>query len=306
MYSSLTHISRRWRMLERRKIRSEPSSGAPGASTLQSASTHAQDSPYWDGRSPQYVAPAVLYQGSPLHSQEARPPSYSPQQILSGAHLNGSPPDTRETPSVQFSTSAAAHTDGVTAHTDPQILHSRSFSPEHISSELNLPPTNPGSQSYDFDYIPIDNDHDANSAEPDGPAVDGLSRAGGSASAASVVEPDGVNSSDSPAPPSHATLASLPGSPIPQTSSVSGATTTNPAPAPGRSYYRTAEEKARDRALEPIKRTVIRSVRLSSKLPATSECVFTLLVACVTRSHSSPKPRIPSQLNRSCLRMRSS
>ena len=272
-------------MLERRKIRSDPSSAVQGPSNPQVSTVHGQDSPFWDGRSPQYVAPSVLYQGSPTHAQESRATAYSPQQILSGAHLNGSASHAQEPPPFQYLSTTPAHSSTVPTSTEAHEYYSGSFSPGHVTpalSDINVPPTSNGPRPYDpsdYDYMPIDTDHPEESHpghyQPDAShETSHISPTEKTLSTAPPGRPDTTVPSDSPASPSNAGSSSPPGSPIHPLGTQGPETPNTVAPADStpvrRPYYRTEEEKARERAAQP-QRTELRPSRLSSKLPATSE-----------------------------------
>nr|UOO00978.1 R2R3-Myb transcription factor [Ganoderma lucidum] len=169
----------RWRMLERRRVAtsrdhagpSEPASTVSGSSSTPPHWTpaHVPEASFWDGRSPQYVAPSALYQGSPPHVQEPHATSFSPEQILSGAHLLGQPSRPRSPVPFQYTSSslsaALSHPSSVTHSPNPHGYDpSEAYSPRHGPSELsatNAPSsdTRPGAYgARDYEYL----GHDAN------------------------------------------------------------------------------------------------------------------------------------------------
>lgn len=287
-------------MLERRRTalsreaapRGECPSSAPASSGTPSqwTPTHAQEQNFWDGRSPQYVTPSVLYQGSPFHSQEAHPTSYSPDQILSGVHLNASPSTSREPPSFQYPPSlstALSHPNSVTQSPGPHgYYHSAAFSPGEGPSELpdiDAPGSGTRSGSYEapdyHQFIPVDDSRNENTAPEALQHVDGTisalpaSTTEHTGPSDSGVPPSAAIPSDSPASPSYCG-SSPPGSPIsssgdlPVERTVTGHST-DPSCAT-RSYYRTNAEKARCISA-PRRLNTHHPTRLSSMLPATTE-----------------------------------
>ncbi|KAI0757323.1 hypothetical protein C8Q80DRAFT_1092893 [Daedaleopsis nitida] len=301
----------RWRMLERRRTalsreaapRGDLSSSAPASSGTPSTSqwtpTHVQEQHFWDGRSPQYVTPSVLYQGSPFHSQEAHSTSYSPDQILSGVHLNGSPSTSRDPPPFQYPSSSLSavlsHPNSVTQSPDPHgYHHPAAFPPGQGPSELpdiDVPGSGARSGSYEahdyHQFISVDNNHNENSAPEASPHVDGTisalpaSTTEHTGSSDSGVPPSTAIPSDSPASPSYCG-SSPPGSPfsssgdLPVEITVTGIST-DPSCAP-RPYYRTNAEKARSISASRRLNTH-RPTRLSSMLPATTDATV-LAYAC--------------------------
>ena len=287
-------------MLERRRAalsrdaapRGEPSSSvpAPSGTSSQWTPTHVQEQEFWDGRSPQYVAPSVLYQGSPLHSQESHATSYSPEQILSGAHLTGtSPGHQREPPSFQYTSSslsaALSHPSSVTQSPDPHGYYpSATFSPNHAPSglsDIEAPAATTRSGTYgshDFPFIPIHDDNHDHATTESSQHIAGHPPSPSPAAEECIEPPDAAAiydpavPSDSPASPSQCGSPSPPGSPTPppgnHTVNDTGAGV-DPVYAP-RPYYRTDAEKAQS-AATPRRSNSQRPTRLSSLLPATTE-----------------------------------
>ncbi|KAI0724224.1 hypothetical protein C8T65DRAFT_637 [Cerioporus squamosus] len=286
----------RWRMLERKRAalsrdatsRGEGPSTAsepPGTSDSQWTSTHVQEPQFWDGRSPQYVTPSVLYQGSPLHSQESHGTTYSPEQILSGAHLNGSSSSQRDLPPFQYPTpSLSAALAPIAQSREPHDYYrSEAYSPGHGRSGLSAVNTSaPTAQSgtygsHEYEFMSIDdNHHSSTSPEPS------HHDSGHGSHSAPAIEYTGplelgippLTIPDTPASPSPCGSSSPPGSPAayagnqtddPAASRVS----VDPPDSTRRSYYRTAEEKTASQP--PPRPSAQRPARLSSTLPATSD-----------------------------------
>lgn len=289
-------------MLERRRAarerdgasRGDASSSIPAPSGTPSQWTpaHVQEQEMWDGRSPQYVTPSVLYQGSPLHSQESHGAAYSPEQILSGVHLNGLSTGSQDPPSFHYSSSslsaALSHPNSVTQSPDPHgYYQTAGYSPDHVSSVMSDPSgSTPNArprtnESHDYHFMPIGDDQ--NNTTPQSPQHEHVgghtstrSPAANGIAGPSIPGVDQVSAipSDSPASPSQCGSASPPGSPFtppgdqeePNNCTNTGG---DPADTP-RSYYRTDAEKAR-MVLPPPRSAAQRPTRLSSNLPATSE-----------------------------------
>ncbi|TBU34921.1 hypothetical protein BD311DRAFT_745232 [Dichomitus squalens] len=291
----------RWRMLERRRAAQSRDTAARGEALSTTARSspaptewtpaHVHEPSFWDGRSPQYVAPSALHQGSPAHVQESHVASYSPEQILSGAHLGGSPSDARDPASFQYTssslTAALSHPSSVAPSPNPHAYyHSEAYSPRPSASEpsaVRVPSSDnrAGTHgSHDYAYI----DHQDNVTTQTyqfgrchtTTGVASVDEFTGSASSAGpVVGPQNVIISDSPASPSQASSPSPPGSPR----SISGNEQVNYSSPPGpsdnsvvpRSYYRTDAEKAPRTPPTRKTRDAVAPVRLSSLLPATAD-----------------------------------
>ncbi|RPD81668.1 hypothetical protein L226DRAFT_496659 [Lentinus tigrinus ALCF2SS1-7] len=288
----------RWRMLERKRAAlsrdatsrgegptSAPEPQAPGTSNSQWTPTHVQDPQFWDGRSPQYVTPSVLYQGSPLHSQESHVTTYSPEQILSGVHLSGSLSSQRDATPFQYATSslsaALSHPGSVAQSPEPHgYYHSAALSPRHASSglsEANVPAPTAQSGTYgshEYEFMPIEDHHSSTTPESSHHDSGHVSH---SAPANAYTGPLDIGIPplpipDTPASPSLHGSPSPPGSPAVSAGNQIGDPAVSRALAdapPRRSYYRTAEEKAASQP--PPRKSIQRPARLSSNLPATSD-----------------------------------
>ncbi|TFK93537.1 hypothetical protein K466DRAFT_537804 [Polyporus arcularius HHB13444] len=283
----------RWRMLERKRAalsrdatsRGEgPSSVSepPGTSSPQWTPTHVQEPQFWDGRSPQYVTPSVLYQGSPLHPQESHGTTYSPDQILSGVHLNGSSSSQRDPPPFQYSapslSAALSHPGSVAESPEPhEYYRSGAYASSHGPSGLSeanasAPAAQSGTYgSHEYDFMTID-DHHHSSTSPE-PSHHSSAPANEYAGPLDLgIQPLPIP--DTPASPSPCGSPSPPGSPACSAGNqtdgpaASGICVDPPDP-PRRSYYRTAEEKVASQP--PPRPSIHRPARLSSTLPATSD-----------------------------------
>ena len=285
----------RWRMLERRRAAMSRDHAGPSGptSTVPDSSTpphwtpaHVPEPSFWDGRSPQYVAPSALHQGSPPHVQESHAASFSPEQILSGAHLSGQPSRPRSPAPFQYTSSslsaALSHPGSVTHSPNPHGYYpSEAYSPRHGPSELSginasSSDTRPGAYGiHDSEYLPRDanvyqqgSGHTAAEISP----VDGFA---GNSSSTDLVGSHSVTISESPASPSQAGSPSPPGSPISSSGGdladfsnfpAIGDTTSAP-----RSYYLTDAEKAlRSQPTRKVRNPLV-PARLSSSLAATAE-----------------------------------
>lgn len=285
----------RWRMLERRRAAMSRDHAGPSGptSTVPDSSTpphwtpaHVPEPSFWDGRSPQYVAPSALHQGSPPHVQESHAASFSPEQILSGAHLSGQPSRPRSPAPFQYTSSslsaALSHPGSVTHSPNPHGYYpSEAYSPRHGPSELSginasSSDTRPGAYGiHDYEYLPRDENvyqqgsgHTAAEISP----VDGFA---GNSSSTDLVGSHSVTISESPASPSQAGSPSPPGSPISSSGGdladfsnfpAIGDTTSAP-----RSYYLTDAEKAlRPQPTRKVRNPLV-PARLSSSLAATAE-----------------------------------
>ncbi|KAI1797566.1 hypothetical protein LXA43DRAFT_981068 [Ganoderma leucocontextum] len=287
----------RWRMLERRRTavsrdhagRSEPASTVPDSSSTPPHWTpaHVPEASFWDGRSPQYVAPSALYQGSPPHSQESHAASFSPEQILSGAHLGGQSSRSRSPAPFQYTssslTAALSHPGSVTHSPNPHGYYpSEAYSPRHDPSELsgiNVPSsdTRPGAYGpHDYEYLQHDDSAISGTYQHgSGHTATGISPVNefSSSSSADPVASHSVTIFESPASPSQASSPSPSGSPVPSSGS-DLADFSNP-PAIGdtitapRSYYLTDAEKALRPQPTRKTRNPLVPARLSSSLPAT-------------------------------------
>ena len=264
---------------------SAPESQASGTANTQWTPTHVQDTQFWDGRSPQYVTPSVLYQGSPLHSQESHGTTYSPEQILSGVHLGGSSSGQHDPAPFQYPASslstALSHPSSVAHSPEPHgYYHSAVFSSNHGSSELSegnvrAQTTQSGTYgSHEYDFMPIDGHHHS-SASPESSRPD---NGHGSHSAPANEYARSLDLGIPPLPvpetPASPSLRGTPSPPVsPAISAVNitdfEASSQSAGPTPRRSYYRTDEEKAASQP--PPRKSIQRPTRLSSTLPATSE-----------------------------------
>lgn len=287
-------------MLERRRTaqsrdttnRGEASSSL-ASSSAQTAWTpeHIQTQSFWDGQSAQYVAPSALHQGSPPHAQESHIASYSPEQILSGAHLGGSPSNSRDPAAFQYTSSLGttlSHPSSVATSPNPHAYyHSEVYSPRPGASEppeLGIPSsdTRPGPYG-PTDYVYIE--HDGSTAsegyghERSHPTTSGVSSVNEvTRNASSADLPIGTHPviiSDSPASPSQASSPSLPGSPRSNSDNEVVDFSSPPEPSDTsvnpRSYYRTDAEKALRTPPARKPRDSVVPARLSSLLPATAE-----------------------------------
>ncbi|KAH9912246.1 uncharacterized protein BXZ73DRAFT_56407 [Epithele typhae] len=246
----------RYRMLDRRRQlqpqipgQAGPSHAVPGtlASALQGTSDGSgnQGSPFWDGRSPQYVAPSVLHSGSsPQHVLQPQGASFSPQQILSGAHLTPPHPSAQEVSQDALPSSSAL--DDAGRSTPAPVEPQGSFSPEHTASDL--PAEDPVSPS-NYDFLADDDD------VPDHPSV--CDQHSGR-----ISPMDGTQSAV------HASASDIDPSVTPGPTDVPAA----------KGHYRTEEEKEHMRTLLPKRRLPL-VTRLSSKLPVTSD-TSVLAYAC--------------------------
>ncbi len=294
----------RWRLLDRRSItlasvsasEGAPSSSVP-TSTSQWAPEHGsvQDTPPWDGRSPQYVTPSMLFNSSPNHSQEPHPAAYRPEQILSGAHLasaNNSPPHPQLFQYGPSSLGGLLSHPGSVAHSpNPYAYHPQTTfrSHDHDTSRgsddnVSAPNRSREYSSGDFEAMAlpgscaihgtpevtqqedslqntssVSNHEDARPSLPRGLLCDaGLS----------------VAISDSPASPSPVAsplpLDTLPVTPPTEYTGLPSATVPSHSTHAPRCYYRTEAEKAQ-LAIARKASASQRPTRLSSLLPATTE-----------------------------------
>ncbi|KAI0768607.1 hypothetical protein BD413DRAFT_479387 [Trametes elegans] len=297
----------RWRMLERKRVAAARDTAGRGeASSTTSAPpsqwapnpTVIQDAQSWDGRSPQYVTPSMLFNSSPSHPQEPQTTAYLPEQILSGVHLTGTTPRSPGAPQLQYGSSSL---DGALSHPGP-ISHSPnrqefytptdSYSPTTSLSQGTAADGGAHAHSYGTDEyapMPVSNGgvphavpaaYQQQGVEPD---------TGGNQptlSAGTDVVPAGTGPeiiSDSPASPSPASPPIPLDTPLnsPPTESAAlplSSAPTDSAHAP-RPYYRTEAEKAQQLpALRKVPNTQ-RPTRLSSLLPATADATV-LAYAC--------------------------
>ncbi|PIL30960.1 transcription factor [Ganoderma sinense ZZ0214-1] len=253
---------------------------------------HVLEPSFWDGRSPQYIAPSALYQGSPPHPQEshAAASAFSPEQILSGAHLGSQPSRARSPAPFQYtssSLSAALSQPGSVSHSpNPHSYYpSQAYSPRHEPSELssiNISSSDTRSRAYethDYEYLPHDDTALSESYQHGtGHTAAGISSANeftGNSSSEDPVSLHSVTIPESPASPSQAGSPSSPGSPA--SSSGGDLADFSNLPAIGdtitapRSYYLTDAEKAL-RPQHPRKvRNPLVPARLSSSLAATTD-----------------------------------
>lgn len=301
-------------MLERRRAAtsrdhaspSEPASTVPGSSSAPPHWTpaHVPEPSLWDGRSPQYVAPSALYQGSPPHAQESHATSFSPEQILSGAHLEGQHSRPRSSAPFQYTSSslsaALSHPGSVAQSPNSHGYYpSEAYPPRHGPCELsgiNLPTsdTHPGAYgTHDYEYL----EHDDNALS--GAYQQGSGRTAaiispvnefvGNSSSADPAVSHSVTIPESPASPSQAGSPSPPGSPASSSDGDLADFSNLPAIrdniAASRAYYLTDAEKALRPPSTRKGRNPLVPARLSSSLPATSEWV--ILFICLAPSNSS-------------------
>ncbi|KAI0359049.1 hypothetical protein OH77DRAFT_1575426 [Trametes cingulata] len=299
----------RWRMLERKRVAanrdgpapSEPSSLSGQPSQWSPNHDPAQDAQPWDGRSPQYVTPSMLFNSSPNHPPETHTAAYLPEQILSGAHLTGGAASPQHTGQFHYGSSSLSGALSHPGSVAPSPNHHAYYPPGTAYSPHHVPEaTNAGTTTILASvggYGPVEY----------GPATD----SGGSAAHASLsgyrenghrqgTAPITSQSEDSsasqiPGDPGPLVISDSPASPSPRSSPEPFDTPpcTPPNPETGlptasvatdgthtpRSYYRTDAEKAQQmshprKALNPQ-----RPARLSSLLPATADASV-LAYAC--------------------------
>ncbi|KAI0666343.1 hypothetical protein C8Q78DRAFT_1060895 [Trametes maxima] len=302
----------RWRMLERKRVAStrEPAArGEPSSSQLDLAPqwtpghVSAHDAQSWDGRSPQYIAPSMLFSSSPTHAQESRAAAYLPEEILSGAHLTGMTTSPLEPPQFQYgssSLSGALSQPGSVAHSpNPHGYYPSTgrYSPSQAlpqTSDVHTVATDVRSHDYEpgeYDIMSISRTSAAQVASVSSQQTDSHrgtqpaicdEETGASHTQGLLVEPVLQAISDSPASPSEVgsplPLDTPPASPIQEECSPSAAISTDSAHA-SRSYYRTDAEKAQQPPAQRRPPNPQRPTRLSSLLPATTDASV-LAYAC--------------------------
>ncbi|KAI0828359.1 hypothetical protein BC628DRAFT_1365562 [Trametes gibbosa] len=279
----------RWRMLERKRAAATRGTTAQGDPLVSAPTTGSPwttdpvsslETPSWDGRSPQYVTPSMLFNSSPNHPQESRTPVYRPEQILSGIHLagtSGTPPHSQQFHYGLSSTSDQSSHLGSVAH--PPNTHAYSSQATILSSsheEGRLPRTSiivsvPQSPEYTTSGVEM--------AIPSNPvahtAPEPVQREDphrDAPSAPNSLQPEAhhpLRPCDDLGP---SVIADSPASPSP-VSSVTGSAHGS------KSYYRTDSEKARQYSTPRNAPHSQRPARLSSLLPATSDATV-LAYAC--------------------------
>lgn len=292
----------RWRLLERKRTAAtrgaatqDPSSSALGAES-QHTSDHVppQESPPWDGRSPQYVTPSMLFNSSPNHPQESRTPIYRPEQILSGAHLAGASSTPPHSQQYQYGNSldgASSHSMSIAPSPNHHAYYPQApaLSSSHVETPLptrGVTPHAPQPSAYtanDYDMMAMPNSfaapdpdivqqkdvHSDNSFTLQTPQhqaslpLHPLNDLGSSVIPESPASPSPVGS---PIP-----LSSPPRTP-PASHGVLVATDSSADSAHRpKSYYRSDAEKAQQLSAPRRAPNHQRPTRLSSLLPATSE-----------------------------------
>ncbi|KAI0651537.1 hypothetical protein C8Q79DRAFT_933915 [Trametes meyenii] len=303
----------RWRMLERKRVastREQIARGEPSSTQLDSApqwtpgQVSTQDTQPWDGGSPQYIAPSMLFSSSPTHTQESRAAAYLPEEILSGAHLAGMATSPLEPPQFQFGSSslsgALSHPGSVAHSPNPHGYYPSPgrYSPSQAlpqTSDVHTVATDVGSHDYEPGEYRIVSISGTSAGQTASVSSQQLSSHRGTQPATHIeetrashtpgllVEPVFQAISDSPASPSEAgsplPLDTPPASPpIQEEGLPSAAISTDSAPAPS-SYYRTDVEKAQQPPAPRRPPNPQRPTRLSSLLPATTDASV-LAYAC--------------------------
>ncbi|KAL1951754.1 hypothetical protein VTO73DRAFT_903 [Trametes versicolor] len=294
----------RWRMLERKRTaaaRGSAAEGAPSSSALDSTSQwvpdqgSVQDTPPWDGRSPQYVTPSMLFNSSPNHSQEPHSAAYRPEQILSGVHLasaNNSPSHLQQ---FHYGSSSLGgvppHPRSVAHSPNPYAYHPQttSVSLGHDAprgSRANVSTPGQSGESPCGDYEPITIPGSTICATPEATHQDDHQNTRSISNRQHVrpsLSPDllgdagpAVAISDSPASPSPVAsplpLDALPATPSTEHTGLSSAAVpSHSTQAPRCNYYRTEAEKAQLTTAPRKASASQRPTRLSSLLPATAD-----------------------------------
>ncbi|KAI0639083.1 hypothetical protein C8Q77DRAFT_1213751 [Trametes polyzona] len=295
----------RWRMLERKKAaanrggvaQGDPSSSTPAISSQATASgVSVQDSPPWDGRSPQYVTPSMLFSSSPNHTQEPHTTAYRPDQILSGAHLAGASSTPPHSQQFQYGSSslsgALSHPSSVAHSPNPHAYYPVTADLSSTPNDsLTLDARNPLPSSECRQYTPEDFGTVAQLEPIDTQSTLGATRPENASSNSAFMSGDQRTRtalpvhllsdagpsviSDSPASPSPVgspiPLDTPPGSPPIQSSQPSGADAPTDGAHAHKSYYRTDAEKARQASAPRKQHGSQRPTRLSSLLPATAD-----------------------------------
>ncbi|KAI0374497.1 hypothetical protein BV20DRAFT_1118498 [Pilatotrama ljubarskyi] len=300
----------RWRMLERKRVAAtrdgqarpeqSPLSAQPGQWTPNHDPN--QEAQAWDGRSPQYVTPSMLFNSSPNHPPEMHTAAYLPEQILSGAHLAGGATGPQEPGQFQYGSSslsgASSHPGSAVHSPNPHAYYAsaHAFSPHHIPevSGAGAPTALPQSGGYRSGQYGLVADPGGSAAQAsletyqeDGHRHAGAAPAtpcGGDVFPSRIPgAPGPLVISDSPASPSPrgspSPLETPPGTPPAQQPSLSSDTVPVGSANKPTSYYRTEAEKAQQSSVPRRASNPQRPTRLSSLLPATADASV-LAYAC--------------------------